>query len=286
VHKAGLEYFYVSTGDVFALDNSQVEKDEHLMRLGHFWGYDNLIGQSCFFEIHSDNLRESVHSTLSRCSNRIRQLVASLAILHQLDISSSMEDILRRKYKGKRILLLEERSAFASVFMHLCKSQGIDLVTSEYFGSEYKSGEYVDSVLHVDIQNTGFPENYFDLIIHTDVFEHIPFAPQGEQEIARILKPQGHALFSVPFGFNLTTDDIYAEFIGRELFFHKEAVYHDDPMASDGRCLVFRIFSIVDMSSRYKRLNCAFTSYYFHCRQMGIIGNNACIFIATKKSFG
>src|SRR4051812_6776638 len=90
--KAGLEFFYTGEDAEPHLDNSRVREDELLMRLGHFWGYDNVAGQQTFFEIHSNNLRESVHSVVSRCSNRIRQLILGLALHHRMSPLTSLEN--------------------------------------------------------------------------------------------------------------------------------------------------------------------------------------------------
>jgi len=280
--KAGLEFCYSGEQSGPHLDNSEVTDDELLMRLGHFWGFDNLVGQQSFFEIHSNNLRESVHSVVSRCSNRIRQLVLALALHHRMSPLTPLEKILDTNYRGKRILLLEHNSAFASVFIYYCRKLEIDLVCSEYLGHQYQSGDMVDSVLHLDILSSHFPDESFDLVVHTDVFEHVPDAPTGEKEVMRILKKGGCNLFTVPFDFERLKDDIYAEQKGEQILYRKEPVYHDDPVSPDGRCLVFRIFSFEELKERFIHMGHRFNFYYFHSRQLGIIGNNACVFTVEK----
>src|SRR5437763_5322634 len=106
--KAGLDFLHCGEKEELFLDNREVKEDELLMRLGHFWGFDNLVGQQTFFEIHSSNLRESVHSVNSRCSNRIRQLIVALAVHHVMSPLTTLETILKKCYEGKRILLLEQ----------------------------------------------------------------------------------------------------------------------------------------------------------------------------------
>lgn len=281
--KAGLDFLHFGEEESLFLDNREVEQDELLMRLGHFWGFDNVTGQQTFFEIHSNNLRESVHSVNSRCSNRIRQLIVALSLHHGMPPTSTLENILASYYRGKKVLLLEHNSAFASVFMYYCRKLEIDLVTTEYFGDIYESGLMVQSVLHLDIIHSHFPDSSFDLIIHTDVFEHVSDAPAGEKEVMRILKKDGCSVFTVPFDFELVDDDIYAETLGNKIIYKKEPVYHDDPVSPDGRCLVFRIFSLRGMTKRFADMGCRLRYYYFHARQLGILGNNACAFVATRK---
>lgn len=119
-----------------------------------------------------------------------------------MDPAVSLEELIRKKYVGKKILLLEHNSKFASVFSFYSKRHEAELITSEYFGPTYKSGDIVDTVLNVDIQKTHFPDNYFDLILHTDVFEHVPDAPEAEKEVVRILKPGAAVVFTVPFDYS------------------------------------------------------------------------------------
>lgn len=281
--KSSLDFLHtVSTGNLF-LDNSFLADDERLMKSGSFFGYDNILGETTFFEIHSNNLRDSVISVKSSCINRVRQLVSSVAILNKMDPAVSLEELIRKKYVGKKILLLEHNSKFASIFSFYSKRHEAELITSEYFGSTYKSGDIIDTVLNVDIQKTHFPDNYFDLILHTDVFEHVPDAPEAEKEVVRILKPGAAVVFTVPFDYSAAEDDIYADIFNNEIRYFKEPVFHDDPVSPDGKCLVFRVFSFPATKKRFKELGCKFQCNYIHSKYMGILGNNAYSFIAVKK---
>ena len=277
------EFYYKSEKGLLNLDNSCVLKDEKLMSLGSFYGFDNISGVDTFFEITSPVLRESVTSKSSRCINRIRQMVVSLASIHGVSLTTSLEDLLKTFYLNKRILLLEDVSAFASVLKHYCKRYNIELFTSEFLGQNKKPGEVVSGTLHVDIQKTHFPDNFFDLILHTEVFEHVPDATAGEKEIARILNKNGSAIFTVPFEFDRKTDNIYAELTSNGIKFFQEPIYHEDPVSEDGKCLVFRTFSLPEMSSRFNALGCTFRCEYFHSQFLGILGNNAFTFIAQKR---
>ena len=278
-----LDFCHVATSGPLFLDNSCVVNDEKLMKRGNFFGFDNLINENTFFEIHSDNLRDSVISVKSKCMNRIRQLVASLALFHKLDVATPMGEILARNYVGGRILLLEHNSHFASVLSVICCQNNVELVTAEYFGEKYKSGETVNTVLNVDIQNTHFPDDYFDLILHTDVFEHLPDAARGEMETVRILKPGRCIIFTAPFDYSAMEDHLFAEVVNGETVYHREPIYHHDPVAPDGKCMLFRIFAFSSLQKRFNAVGCDFCCNYLHSRYLGILGNNAYCFIAAKK---
>src|SRR6476469_7555036 len=137
------EYYYRYADQMVSLDYSCVKKDEKLMALGNFFGFDNIIGQDAFFEIQSPVLRETAKSVSSRCINRLRQLVASIASLHGVGLTTSLETLLSTFYIGKRILLLEDVSFCASVFKHYCSRYNIELYTSEFHEGK-KSGELIN----------------------------------------------------------------------------------------------------------------------------------------------
>ncbi|AMM51865.1 hypothetical protein TH61_12715 [Rufibacter sp. DG15C] len=278
-----IEFLYKFHNEIPVIDFSSVKQDEKLMSLGRFYGFDNITGQDTFFEINSPNLRESVISKNSRCTNRVRQLVIALAKLNNEQETSSLEYLLQKHYLDKRILLLESHSPFASIFKHYCNKYNIELYATEYLSFTASSGEIINETLHVDIQNTHFPEEYFDLIVHTDVFEHVPDALLGEKEVARILKVGGAVIFTVPFDHDGSEDSLYAELKNNEILYYKPPVYHEDPVSESGKCLVFRIFSLPEMWSRYKANGLDLYSIYVHSRYMGVLGNDGFSFTGVKK---
>lgn len=64
-----------------------------------------------------------------------------------------------------------------------------------------------------DATSVPFPDNHFDLIVSTAVFEHIADVPAAVKEVARVLKPRGlcdieiHLFTSISGGHNLTWHD-------------------------------------------------------------------------------
>ncbi len=60
------------------------------------------------------------------------------------------------------------------------------------------SGEQPDGLECQDLMATSFPDQSFDLVVSSDIFEHIRRPFTAFAEIGRILKPGGHHLFSIP----------------------------------------------------------------------------------------
>ena len=69
---------------------------------------------------------------------------------------------------------------------------GIDLATSNY------SHERIWPVTDYDGQHIPFPDNSFDIVFSSNVLEHIPHVRAFQQEIHRVLAPEGVAVHVVP----------------------------------------------------------------------------------------
>ena len=68
---------------------------------------------------------------------------------------------------------------------------------AQYF-EDVASGEYVDGVRREDLQRLSYPDASLDLIITQDVFEHVLRPEDAWSEIARVLRPGGCHLWTVP----------------------------------------------------------------------------------------
>jgi ubiquinone/menaquinone biosynthesis C-methylase UbiE len=56
---------------------------------------------------------------------------------------------------------------------------------------------------NMDVHNLAFPDNYFDLIIASEVIEHLNRPMGALKEIARVLKPNGKLIVTMPNLFSL-----------------------------------------------------------------------------------
>ena len=54
------------------------------------------------------------------------------------------------------------------------------------------------AVRHGNASNLPFPDERFDLVLATDVLEHVERDAEAAREIRRVLRPGGHALVTVP----------------------------------------------------------------------------------------
>jgi SAM-dependent methyltransferase len=76
---------------------------------------------------------------------------------------------------------------------------------SEYIGVDYQAEGETYEQGKVDVFYDGktlpFPDNHFDSIFSSEVFEHIFNLPEIMRELQRVLKPGGRILVTCPFAF-------------------------------------------------------------------------------------
>jgi hypothetical protein len=214
----------------------------------------------------------------SRNFCRIRTLAA--AIIHEyssIKVSLSLKDLFQNHYN-----LTIWNTESTGPITNLLEENGDDsFISSEYFGPQYESGDIIQSTRNEDVQNTSFLNNYFDLIISTEVFEHVPRPYVGFSEIYRILKPGGKHIFTVPFSVNDYQDNKLAEIFNNKLRFFKKPVFHGDPVRKEG-IPVFTIFGL-EMVDKLCQIGFSVAVKVIYAPEWGIIGKESIYFVATKN---
>ncbi len=112
---------------------------------------------------------------------------------------------------------------------------------ASYFWEEVKPGEYKDGVQCQDLMNLTYEDKSFDLVLSSDIFEHVrkPFA--GFREINRVLKPGGFHIFSIPSDHPMPSETVFrVDTSGPEDVFVLPRHYHSAPMG--GKSLVYTDF--------------------------------------------
>jgi len=152
---------------------------------------------------------------------------------------------------------------------------------SEYLGENYKSGETIKGIVHQDLMKTSYENNYFDLVLTSDVLEHVPDPYKAFEEIYRILKHGGRHVFTVPFYQDRCSGERRAYIDSNGNIIHeKEPIYHIDPLRPEG-AFVFMIFSI-DMLAKLEEIGFKTFMYKLHSVFDGIFGQNAIVFESFK----
>ncbi len=156
-------------------------------------------------------------------------------------------------------------------------------ISSEYFGEDYEPGEMVRGIMHQDLMRLGLGDETVDLVISSDVFEHIPDPYRAHREVFRVLKPGGRHIFTVPFHPDRVLDEIRTiiDLRGRVIL-TKDPIFHRDPIRKKG-ALVHRIFAL-EMLVNLARMGFVIRMYHLHKPWYGIFGAYALVFEAMKPA--
>ncbi|MGH7323068.1 MAG: class I SAM-dependent methyltransferase [Candidatus Rokuibacteriota bacterium] len=112
------------------------------------------------------------------------------------------------------------------------------LTLSEYF-DDVRPGEWKRGVQCQDVQRLTYPDDAFDLVTSTEVFEHVPDDTAAFREVHRVLRPGGHVVFTVPL-FDQERTVERARLDGGAVVHLLAPEYHHDRIRGRGRVLAFR----------------------------------------------
>jgi len=143
------------------------------------------------------DLRENAPCLHCDSISRTRHLAACLVQLFAAHGVRCARDVADRA--DLRIYYLGVRGALPSLW-----GDRPHITYSDYFEG-CSSGERRDGVLCQNVERLSFLDGSFDLVVSEDVFEHVADYRQGFREIARVLAPGGHHVFTLPFEFTAHT---------------------------------------------------------------------------------
>lgn len=158
---------------------------------------------------------------------------------------------------------------------------GHSVVGSEYLDGELQGGAIRQGIRHEDAMNLSFANASFDLVVSNDVFEHVPDPFQAFAECARVLKPGGALLMTVPFHSGMDASAPRAVMDKGGIRFLLPPEYHGNPVSSSGS-LVFTDFGW-DMLEKIREAGFSDVSAELYAsRYHGHCGGAQLVFRAVK----
>lgn len=114
-------------------------------------------------------------------------------------------------------------------------------------------GIKVNDFYNENLEQLTFKDNSFDVFITMDVLEHLYNPEKAFSEIARVLKPGGIHLFTVPIDNMFGKTEVWAKpDENGEPIFLKEPEWHGNPVSSKGSpCTMHYGYDILDMILKY-----------------------------------
>jgi Methyltransferase domain len=183
-------------------------------------------------ETPTPNWRETLRCPVCGLNNRQRHIGA--AVLDSLRAMAGTGGLrLPRFYMMEQIT--ECYTAFAG-------RPDIETIGSEYLGEGIEPGTIVDGIRHEDAEHLSFPDGSLDLVLSNDVLEHVAEPDDAIAEIARVLRPGGRLLLSIPFMAGDEDSVRRARLTPAGVEHLLPPAYHVNPVRPDEGSLVFTDF--------------------------------------------
>jgi hypothetical protein len=154
---------------------------------------------------------------------------------------------------------------------------------SEYLGDAVPIGQDMSAgIRNEDLTRLSLRDESFDVILSFEVLEHIPDYYRAFAECARILKPAGKMLFSVPFDTRARHNRIRARMRADGTIEHLvPPEYHGHPKNSKGS-LCFQHFGWEMFQHMTEVGFSSVSALYYYSREYGYLGGEQIQFLAEK----
>lgn len=237
----------------------------------HLTGHCPVCGRPATFIGFTANVRESGHCSECGFFNRQRQMAAAIRRAHGIAEGAPLA-----LPAGARVYNTETTGA-----LHRVLSLQTDYVASEYFGPEFSPGADVGGRRHENLQDLSFDAESFDLILSSDVLEHMPDPYAANLEVFRVLKPGGRHIFTVPFDWKQPRDDVRAKLVDGDIVYLAERQFHGDPVRPEEGVLVWTIFGM-EMLLKLQEQGFEVSAWNVHSPRAGIVGPMPIVFEARR----
>lgn len=144
--------------------------------------------------------------------------------------------VIKLYYPDFRALVIHESSPGSRGVSKKLKNECESYSTSHFY-QEMELGVYHPEHGHrcEDLENLTFEGESFDLFITQDVMEHVFDPERAFKEIARVLKPGGAHIFTVPIINKEHASECWASRDGEGVvIYHHEPEYHGNPIDAKG----------------------------------------------------
>lgn len=140
-----------------------------------------------------ENYRPKAHTPPDSFFNTIRFFIRLILDLQVISVYRQVKPFLQ-KVNGNLLDLGCGESPYRFLVNEKNTSYfGVDIADAEKF--DYQKTD----ITHFDGKKIPFSDNYFDAILCTEVLEHVEDYQTLIDEVHRVLKPDGEALFTIPW---------------------------------------------------------------------------------------
>ncbi|MGH8241519.1 MAG: class I SAM-dependent methyltransferase, partial [Steroidobacteraceae bacterium] len=157
-------------------------------------------------------------------------------------------------------------------------------VASHYW-PDVKPGTSRNGMRCEDVESPTFGDHAFDIVIASDVFEHVFDIHRALKEIARVLTTDGVLIWTVPQQRDLETSRPRARRDGGSIEYLQPAEYHGDPANEDGVLVTFDWGQ--DAPSLVEEASGMTTAVFrIESKPLGILGEYIEVFVSCPSADG
>ena len=224
-------------------------------------------------------LRETLRCKSCGATMRDRQLACGLLKIIAKRVGQTEADLRAFRENPRATLRILDSDSFSPVNQIM---RGLQGYVHSQFLPDRRAGETIaDGSVNVNLEAIPFPEASFDVILTSDVMEHVEGDAQAHREIFRCLAPEGTYLFTVPYDSSMVGHRQLTQGTGPpSRCFILEKHIHGDPHAKSG-IIAHRIYGrrlLDDLGGL--GFDVSFESV--DCPSSGIFGGD--LFFAHKKA--
>lgn len=158
-----------------------------------FEGRCNVCGEEQDFVRRNASLREGYRCARCKASLRYRGQADAILRMYARHGSTTIAELVREsEFAG---LAFWEPGVLGPFREHFTTMPGY--VMSDFW-PDVRPGDERDGVRCEDLMALTFPDASFDLVVTSDIFEHVRKPFVGFAEVHRVLRPGGRHIFSIP----------------------------------------------------------------------------------------
>jgi SAM-dependent methyltransferase len=147
-------------------------------------------------EVEYINKQQGLHCT--ECHSNLRSITLAVSIMKCFGYVGLFQDFVKEdRIQKLQILEINEAGSLTKFLAQI-------------------PNHILKTYPELDMMNMKLPDMSFDLIVHSDVLEHIKYPVRGLSECYRLLKPGGYCAFTIP----MIVDRLTASREGMPLSYH------------------------------------------------------------------
>lgn len=220
-------------------------------------------------------LRETLQCR--RCGATMRDRTLAYALLEALNArdpaaAESIYELSDHASLKQRILDTDSFSVMSRLLARHANYVRSSFKPDIPFGVELEKNRY-----NVNLERINFPNESFDVVLTSDVAEHIRDIDGAHREIFRVLRPGGLYIFTVPYDPNCPSHHVLVDTSEAEDKFLVPKQIHGDPLTGD--ILAYRVFGR-QIFDDLKSIGFSLQFFFVKEPSVGIYGGD--VFVASK----